>query len=116
MEITLRDGRENIALDLGSFSARSVMLEQHAMRFHTIDPNIPVKVIHVSRGKRTRAEPIAALYEQKRVHHVGMFAKLEDQYCTWIPGERSPDRLDAAVHTLTELMLTGRAPGDLGIS
>lgn len=73
---------------------------------HSVDPNVPVKKIHASRGKETRAEPISALYEQGRVHHVGFFADLEDQYCEWIPGEKSPDRLDAAVHVLTQLMIT----------
>lgn len=90
--------------------------EMVAFTIATVDPNVPVKVLHVHRGKRTRAEPVAALQEQGRIHHVGMFAKLEDQLCTWLPGERSPDRLDAYVHALSELMLDGRAPGDLGIS
>ena len=51
-----------------------------------------------------RAEPISALYEQSRVHHVGMFAELEDQQCDFVPGEsESPDRMDALVWALTEL-------------
>ena len=45
------------------------------------------------------------MYEQGRVHHVGAFPELEDQLCEWVPGEKSPDRLDAMVHALTELML-----------
>jgi phage terminase large subunit-like protein len=73
---------------------------------------IPVatKKLHASRGKYARAEPVAALYEQGRVHHVGMFAKCEDELTNWIPGEglASPNRLDALVWALTELMLTGR--------
>lgn len=72
---------------------------------HTVDPNTPVKKIHASRGKVTRAEPIAALGEQGRLHHVGFFSELEDQLCEWQPGDKSPDRLDAYVHVLTELML-----------
>lgn len=75
----------------------------------TVDKNVPIKLVHASRGKRTRAEPVAALYEQGRVHHVGMFAQLEDQLCGWVPdiGE-SPDRLDALVWALTELMIDGQ--------
>lgn len=70
---------------------------------------ISFKQVRASRGKQTRAEPIAALYEQKRVHHVGAFPALEDQLCDWDPttGARSPDRLDALVWALTELMLGG---------
>jgi hypothetical protein len=54
-------------------------------------------------GKRLRAEPIAQLYEQGLVHHVGQFPQLEDQMVTWVAGMDSPDRMDAAVHALTEL-------------
>lgn len=71
---------------------------------------VPVKQIRASRGKRTRAEPISALYEQGRVHHVGAFADLEDQMCTWLPGDTdSPDRMDALVWALTELMIGEQA-------
>ena len=56
--------------------------------------------------KYTRAEPVSALYEQGKVKHVGAFPKLEDQLCTWLPGEDSPDRLDALVWAVTNL--TGR--------
>lgn len=69
----------------------------------TVDKNVPYKGVHASRGKVTRAEPIAALYEQGRVHHVGSFPDLEDQMCQWQPGEKSPDRMDALVWSLTEL-------------
>lgn len=61
--------------------------------------------VHASRGKYTRAEPVSALYEQCKVHHVGMFAQLEDEQCQWVPGEESPNRLDALVWVLTGLML-----------
>src|SRR6266478_1147606 len=62
------------------------------------------KAVHASRGKLTRAEPIAALYEQHRVHHVGAFGVLEDQMCDYVPQlARSPDRMDALVWALTEL-------------
>ena len=66
---------------------------------------INVKKVTASRGKAIRAEPIAALYEQGRVHHVGYFEGLEAQMTGWVPGQPSPDRLDAAVWALTELML-----------
>jgi phage terminase large subunit-like protein len=61
--------------------------------------------VHASRGKRTRAEPVSALYEQRRVHHVGTMPNLEDQMCTWVPGNKSPDRMDALVWAITWLML-----------
>lgn len=67
--------------------------------------HIAYKKVHASRGKHTRAEPVAALDEQGRIHHVGMLGPLEDQLCTWVPGEDSPDRLDARVWAFTELML-----------
>jgi phage terminase large subunit-like protein len=77
----------------------------------TADAKVPVKLVHASRGKQIRAQPVAALYgdgrkRQSRVHHVGSFPELEDQLCTWVPGEEdSPDRLDALVWAVTELML-----------
>lgn len=75
----------------------------------TVDQSISYKAVRASRGKQTRAEPVAALYEQKKVHHVGTFPELEDQQCDWDPttGAKSPDRLDALVWGLTELMLDG---------
>lgn len=70
----------------------------------TIDGTVPVKKVTATRGKRVRAEPISALYEQGRVHHVGAFPTLEDQMVTWTPDmPNSPDRLDALVWALTEL-------------
>jgi phage terminase large subunit-like protein len=69
---------------------------------------VPYKAVHASRGKVTRAEPVAALYEQGKVHHVGCFPELEDQMCEWMPGEKSPDRMDALVWALTELIVTVR--------
>ena len=71
-----------------------------------VDANVPVKLVHASRGKITRAEPISALYEQARVHHVGGFPELEDEMCSFEPGSaKSPDRMDALVWALTELMI-----------
>lgn len=59
--------------------------------------------VHAKKGKQLRAEPIAQLYAQGFVHHVGEFPRLETQMVTWVPGLDSPDRMDAAVHVLTEL-------------
>ena len=72
---------------------------------NSVRPNIPVKKVTATRGKAVRAEPISALYEQGRVHHVGYFAELEEQMCEWEPnsGAKSPDRMDALVWALTEL-------------
>lgn len=75
----------------------------------TVDPKVPVKLVHASRGKATRAEPVAAMYEQGRYHHVGSFPHLEDQMCTWVPGMKSPDRMDAHVWGATELFLEEQA-------
>jgi len=71
----------------------------------TVDPNVSYKSVRASRGKYIRAEPVAALYEQGKIHHIGNFPDLEDQLCEWVPGEKSPDRLDALVWGVTELML-----------
>jgi phage terminase large subunit-like protein len=73
----------------------------------TADPRLNVQIVHASRGKYARAEPVAALFEQKRCHLVGAFPELEDQLCVWEPlsGEESPDRLDAMVWGLTACML-----------
>ena len=82
------------------------------------DQALPVKLVHASRGKVARAEPVAALYAAGRVRHVGIFARLEDQLCGLLVGGtyagpgRSPDRADAAVWALTELLLGRNAcPG-----
>lgn len=75
---------------------------------------MPVRLVHASRGKTTRAEPVAALYEAGRVRHRGMFPRLEDQLCGMMAGGayegpgRSPDRADALVWALSELMLRRR--------
>lgn len=77
---------------------------------------LPIRLVHASIGKAARAEPVAALYETGRVRHVGAFPALEDQLCGLMAGGgyqgpgRSPDRADAAVWALTELMLASRAP------
>jgi phage terminase large subunit-like protein len=74
---------------------------------HAVDPVAPVTLVNASRGKRVRAEPVHALDEQGKIHHVGMLATLEDQLCSWVPdsGDPSPDRLDARVWALTNLLI-----------
>jgi phage terminase large subunit-like protein len=78
-----------------------------------VDPAVPVTAVRATRGKYLRAEPVAALYAQGRVRHVGAFPALEDELCDFGPGGlssgRSPDRLDALVWALTHLMLTSKA-------
>ena len=78
-----------------------------------VDPGVPVRLVHARRGKWLRAEPVAALYEQGRVHHVGALPELEDEMCdfglTGLSGGRSPDRLDALVWAITELALAPQA-------
>lgn len=97
--------------------------------------NLPYRALSASKGKFTRAEPVAALYEQGKVHHVGLLGPLEDQLCQWDPkgaaddmdtdpasavkerarqGSTSPDRLDALVWLLTDLMLVGGFSGTSG--
>src|SRR5690348_4527801 len=77
----------------------------------TVDGNVPVTTVWASRGKAARAEPVSALYEQGRIHHIGTFPKLEDQMCAFTTdfdrarAGYSPDRLDALVWGLTELLV-----------
>ena len=74
-----------------------------------VDPNVPVRKVRATRGKAVRAEPVAMRSEQGRAHHVGSFAKLEDELCQWEPGvsKWSPNRLDAYVWGCTDLMGLG---------
>lgn len=71
-----------------------------------VDPDVPVKLVDATRGKVVRAEPIASLDEQGKIHHVGTFGACESQMTTWTPdsGLPSPDRMDARVWAFTELM------------
>lgn len=84
----------------------------------TADKNASFKEVVATRGKVVRAEPISALYEQGKVSHVGTFADLEDQMCNFTAGgyvgEGSPDRADALVWAITELMLGGTYSPDYG--
>jgi phage terminase large subunit-like protein len=81
---------------------------EHTLRM--IDPGVPYKAVHASRGRVIRAEPVSALYEQHRVHHFGTFPALEDQMCSFTidynrSRDGSPDRVDALVWALTELLV-----------
>lgn len=73
----------------------------------TVDRDVPYRSVRASRGKATRAEPVAALYEQARVHHCAVYDTLEDQMVTFVPEQStaSPDRVDALVWALTDLIL-----------
>ncbi|MFQ6018224.1 MAG: terminase large subunit domain-containing protein, partial [Kiloniellaceae bacterium] len=96
---------------VGEVNAGGEMVE-HVIR--TVDRDVSYKAVRASRGKVARAEPVAALDEQGRVHHVGCFPELEDQMCAFAGdfdragAGYSPDRVDARVWALSELML-GRA-------
>jgi hypothetical protein len=72
----------------------------------TADPSVAFHEVHASRGKAVRAEPVSALYEQGRIHHLGSLQELEEEMVSWIPGTSpwSPNRTDALVWALTELM------------
>jgi predicted phage terminase large subunit-like protein len=80
-----------------------------ASTLRNADPNVPIRGVHASRGKVTRAEPVSALYEQKRVHHVGNFPQLEDQMCSFTSDFNrntsgySPDRVDSLCWGITSL-------------
>ncbi|MES2393497.1 MAG: terminase family protein [Acidobacteriota bacterium] len=72
-----------------------------------VHPGIPYRSVRASRGKYVRAEPVAGLYEQGRVHHVGFLPELEEQMCSYVPGleTKSPDRMDALVWAVYDLLL-----------
>jgi phage terminase large subunit-like protein len=76
---------------------------------HQIDATVPVKLVHASRGKAVRAEPVAAAAEGGREHHVGNFPELEAEMTSWVPGDRwSPNRLDAKVWAISEVLNIAR--------
>ena len=85
---------------------------------HTEDETIPIKLVHASRGKMARAEPVSALYEQGKVKHVKGLNELEDQMVQWEPlgSKGSPDRLDACVWAITDLSLNGYAKPQLKLA
>lgn len=79
--------------------------EMIAAVVHAVDSHVPVELVHASRGKHTRAEPVAAMDAQGKIHHVGNFPELEDQMCQWQPDDTgaSPDRMDARVWAISKL-------------
>lgn len=91
---------------------KNFQAEQVRLVMSTTDPKIPFKLVNASRGKRPRAEPVVALYEQSRVTHVKEFPALETQMLEWSPETStfSPDRMDALVWAITDLAL-GRRTG-----
>lgn len=86
------------------------------LNIHTIRKDIPVEKVRATRGKYTRAEPVSTLYSKGLFHHVGYFPELEDQLCSWVPGDKSPDRLDALVWGATRILVTGRSGWSRGAS
>lgn len=126
-DYTMRDAPEKWARQaIGAYhkhEANRIIAEQNfggAMVSAVIrgqDANVPVKIVNASRktgGKHVRADPVQLLYEKNMVRHVGRFAKLEDQLVNFTSagyvGERSPDRADALVWAITELMLGNATP------
>jgi len=105
----VRNGADRVVAEAnnGGEMVRSVLI--------AADAALPVKLVHASRGKVARAEPVAALYEGGKVAHIGAFPALEDEMCGLVSGGgyegpgRSPDRADALVWGLSELMLKRRA-------
>jgi phage terminase large subunit-like protein len=76
---------------------------------HTVDPSVRYREVTATRGKAVRAEPVVGLYEQGRIHHVGQHPKLEDQQTTWTDAAGySPDRMDALVWAVTDLLVKSR--------
>lgn len=81
--------------------------EMVAATIRSVDPNVPIRLVWAAQGKRPRAEPVSALYEQGRVHHIEPLPELENEMTAWVPGEDSPSRMDALVWAITDLMLEG---------
>ena len=109
--------RPNRSLDCARDERGAGLVRMVKSVLHAAKISLPVRLVHAARGKVARAEPVAALYENGRVHHVGAFPRLEDELCGLLIGGgyagpgRSPDRADALVWALTELMLgTERVP------
>jgi phage terminase large subunit-like protein len=93
-----------------AFAADAVVIEVNqggdmaTNTLRSVRPHLRIVEVRASKGKQTRAEPIAALYEQGHVSHVGSHPSLEDQMSSWVPGDESPDRMDALVWALTEAL------------
>jgi phage terminase large subunit-like protein len=93
---------------------------EQANRQHMHLPLVPIREVHAKDGKVARAEPVSLAYEQGRVHHVGNFGALEDQMCNFTidfdpkKAGYSPDRLDAMVYAIRDLMVQIITPGLVG--
>ncbi|NWJ46448.1 MAG: DNA-packaging protein [Chloroflexi bacterium] len=84
------------------------LMVEHTLRTVELDgkkigKDVVIKLVKATQGKRSRAEPVSSMYEQGRVHHIGYYPELESQMTTWLPGEDSPDRMDALVWACAEL-------------
>lgn len=103
---------QRVADTYAEYSADRIAVERNfggdmvESTIRTVNARLPVKTVNASRGKAIRAEPVSALYEQGKVHHIGFLGTLESEMTTWVPGvsTRSPNRLDALVWAITELM------------
>ncbi len=102
---TARDYGATIVVEKNHGARFLVDLLERVMRDRRV--RVPYRVVTASVGKATRAEPVAGLYEQGHVHHVGLHPELEDQMAGWDGTGASPDRLDAAVWAISELMNYG---------
>jgi phage terminase large subunit-like protein len=102
-------GEVNNGGDLVERNIRTIELKDEFDRVILNGANVPYRAVRASRGKAKRAQPVAALYEQGRVHHVGNFGELESQMTTYVPGDEdrgdSPDRMDALVWGITDLLI-----------
>lgn len=98
---TFKADRIVVEVNQGGEMARAVIAQ--------VDKGAPVRAVHATRGKMTRAEPVASLYERGLVRHVGQFAALEDEMTSFTGEGPSPDRLDALVWALSDLMLRSRS-------
>jgi len=81
---------------------------EHVIRTVEGGKTASYRTVRASWGKYTRAEPVSNLFEQNTAHMVGALGLLEDELCTWVQGEDSPNRLDAMVWGFTDLMLDGK--------
>jgi phage terminase large subunit-like protein len=94
-----------VEVNMGGDMVRTVLAQ--------VDASVAIQEVHATRGKWLRAEPVATLYEQGRVRHVGALPRLEDEMCDFgldgLSSGRSPDRLDALVWAITALMMRARA-------
>ena len=79
-------------------------------------PRVHYRMVHASRNKQTRAEPVGAEYAHGRIHHVGPFPELESEQTNWVPGMPSPSRMDAEVWLYTELLLGQHVPRDFSLA